>query len=196
MSNNEEKREYLDTVHLYLALQRPSKQGTVKKRCIRTVIKHDDDLDVFEAKIRAIGGEWRIYRTVNARSVEKAYKWFMKYMIDYPERASCVDSIWRTSLLQRECKVTKYFMLDIDTEDKHQLNVFETILEICENNFINGSDSTGDQLLVLDKIKSPSGWHYITEPFDTRDICKLDYVTLLRDGYYYVKTIEGENNGI
>ena len=179
MSNNKEIREYRDIVHLYLALQRPSKQGAGHKRCIRSVIKHDDDLDVFEAKIRAIGGEWRIYHTVNSRNVEKAYKWFMKYMIDYPERASCVDSIWRTALLQRECKVTKYFMLDIDTEEKVELSIIEgKILE-------SGA-------LVLRRIKSPSGWHYITEGFDTREIEKLDYVTLLRDGYYYIKTV-GEN---
>jgi len=177
MSNNKEKREYRDTVHLYLALQRPSKQGVGMKRCIRTVIKHDDDLDVFEAKIRAIGGEWRIYHTVNTRSVEKAYKIFMKLMIDYPERASCVDSIWRTALLQRECKVTKFFMLDVDTKSGLEIGQLERQLLIC---------GTG----VLKRFKSPSGWHYITEQFDTREICKLEHVTLLRDGYYYVKTIE------
>lgn len=186
MSNNKEKREYRDTVHLYLALQRPSKQGVGHKRCIRSVIKHDDNLDVFEAKIRAIGGEWRIYHTVNARSVEKAYKWFMKYMIDYPERASCVDSIWRTALLQRECKVTKYFMLDIDTEDEKCIKKIEFLI------FVNGSK-------VLKRIKSPSGWHYVTEPFDTRKLeeINIDFdanrlgkcVTLLRDGYTFVKTV-------
>ena len=179
MSNNKEIREYRDTVHLYLALQRPSKQGAGHKRCIRSVIKHDYDLTVFEAKIRAIGGEWRIYHTVNARSVEKAYKFFMKSMIDFPERASCADSIWRTALLQRECKVSKLFMLDIDTEDRVELGIIEgKILEAGEK--------------VIKRIKSPSGWHYTTYPFDTREICKLDYVTLLRDGYYYVKTV-GEN---
>ena len=52
MSNNKEKREYRDNVHLFLALQRMSKQS--QKACIRTVIKHDEeeDLKVFSAKTR------------------------------------------------------------------------------------------------------------------------------------------------
>lgn len=183
MSNNKEKREYRDTVHLYLALQRPSKQGVGYKRCIRTVIKHDDDLVVFEAKIRTIGGEWRIYHTVNTRSVEKAYKWFMKYMIDYPERASCVDSIWRTALLQKECKVTKYFMLDVDTKDESKLKIMWDILfKTLSNN-----------PLIQEPVKeTPNGYHIITQPFDSREICKLDYITLLRDGYVFVKTVGGK----
>jgi len=178
MSNNKEKREYRDQVHLFLALQRPSKQGVGKKGCIRHVIKYDEqeELKVFEAKLKAIGGEWRIHRTVNIRSTKKAYNWFMKYLIDYPERASACDSIWRTALLQRECKVTKYFMLDVDTEESKILKKIEFLI------LANGKK-------VLKRIKSPKGWHYITEPFDARDVCELNDVTLIRDGYYYVKTV-------
>jgi hypothetical protein len=43
---------------------------------------------------------------------------------------------------------------------------------------------------ILKRIKTIKGWHYITEPFDTREVCKLDYVTLLRDGYVFVKEIK------
>jgi len=189
MSNNKEERIYKDTVHMFLALQRMSKQG--KKRCIRSVIKHneEDDLKAFEGKIKVIGGEWRIYKTVNARCIDKAYKVFMKMMIDWPERASCIDSIWRTALLQRECKAEKYFMLDIDTEELKHLEKIEFL--ILAN---NGK--------VLKRVKSPSGWHYITEPFDVRQVQELntdcianrvgDAVTLLRDGYYYIKTVGEE----
>lgn len=68
MSNNREERIYKDNVHLFLGIQRT---GTSKdKKRVRRVIKHDeeDDLNVFEAKLKAIGGEWRIHRTVNARA--------------------------------------------------------------------------------------------------------------------------------
>jgi len=183
MSNNQEEKIYKDKVHLFLALQRPSKQGVGCKACIRHVIKRDEEeeLKVFEAKIKAIGGEWRIYRTVNARDVNKAYKWFMKRMIDYPERASCIDSIWRTALLQNDCKAEKYFMLDVDTEDNKKLDeAFERINE------------SGEWQIIWN-IKSPNGYHIITRPFDTREVLKLDYVTLLRDGYYYIKTINEDN---
>lgn len=193
MSNNKEKREYLDKVHLFLALQRPSKQGPGQKACIRHVIKEDEEkeLAIFEAKLKVIGGEWRIHRTVNARDTKKAYNWFMKYLIDYPERVSALESIWRTALLQKECKVTKYFMLDIDTKD---YNAIFTIEKLIKQAFINSVHEFNGSLdntnpFIIQKIKSPNGWHYITVPFDTREVEKLEYCTLIRDGYFYVKTV-------
>jgi len=181
MSNNREERIYQNTVHLFLAIQRT---GTSKdKKCIRTVIKHneEEDLKVFEAKLKAIGGEWRIHKTVNSRDVKKAYKIFMKRMIDFPEKASIIDSEWKTALLQKECKATNLFMFDVDTKETEKLRKFENILKQYQDLAYNVS-----------AYKSSKGFHYITLPFDTREIYKLDYVTLLRDGYYYIKTVNGE----
>jgi len=174
MSNNREKRIYQETVHLYLALQR---DGTAKdKRCIRHVIKDENlDLQMLEVKCKVLGGEWRIHHTVNARDCEKARKILLKILIDHPEKASVIDSEWRTALMQKECRVTNYFMLDIDTKDNNKLFEITKLLNL--------------KVKVINTIETIKGWHYITEPFDTREVCKLDYVTLLRDGYYYVKTV-------
>jgi len=198
MTNNREKRTYTKSLHLYLALQRKS-QGAKKKNCIRHVIKNNnvDDLAIFENKLLAIGGEWRIHKTVNARNVEKARIWLIKHLIDYPENAAFVDTAWRTALLQIECKETKYFMLDIDTEDEEKIKAVEALIEdeVYKEMMLNRGMICygGDHPYIRNKIKSPKGWHYITEPFDTREICKLDYVDLLRDGYYYIKTVGGNN---
>lgn len=181
MSNNREKKIYTDHVYIYMGLQRNSKQGN--KNCIRTVIKDEElDLKMLEVKLKVFGGEWRIYRTVNARDVEKARKWLIKHLIDYPENASFIDSAWRTALLQPCCIYgEKRFMLDIDTKNDNFLQELADILydyKVKIENF----------------IETPNGWHYITKPFDTREVCELPYVTLLRDGYYYVKTIGEELN--
>ena len=182
MTNNREKRIYQENVHLYMALQRTSKQGN--KNCIRTVIKDEElDLKFLEAKLKVIGGEWRIHHTVNARNVEKARIWLIKHLLDYPKNASFTDSAWRTALLQKECKETNYFMLDVDTKD---LNKFDRVLGLIKVNFGN----------VIKCVATPNGYHIMTDKFDTREVCKLDYVTLLRDGYYYIKTVNGEYNGI
>lgn len=175
MSNNREKRIYQETVHLYLALMR---EGTAKdKKCIRHVIKDDQlDLQMLEAKCLALGGVWRIHKTVNARDCEKARKILLKMLIDHPEKASVIDSEWRTALMQKECRATNYFMLDIDTQEMDKLHPLYNLIE-----------KSGGK--VLQTIQSPKGFHYITEPFDTREVCKLNYVTLLRDGYHYIKTI-------
>jgi len=175
MSNNREKRIYQEIVHLYLALQR---DGTAKdKKCIRHVIKDEEfDLQMLEVKCKVLGGEWRIHRTVNARDCERARKILLKILIDHPEKASVIDSEWRTALMQKECRVTNYFMLDIDTKEADKLIQLKDIFEKS-----NGK--------LLERTETPKGWHFITEPFDTREVCKLDYVTLLRDGYYYIKTV-------
>ena len=172
MSNNREKRIYSNYVHMFLALQKTSKNE--KKNCIRAVIKDEKlDLKILEARLKVIGGQWRIHKTVNARNVEKAKIWLIKHLLDNPENASFTDSAWRTALLQKECIYgSRRFMLDIDTKKTDRLVFFEKLIPE-----------------ILFKVETPNGWHYITAPFDTRQICEFPKVTLLRDGYYYVKTI-------
>jgi hypothetical protein len=46
--------------------------------------------------------------------------------------------------------------------------------------------------MIRNIIKTPSGYHYIVSPFDTRQICELPYVTLIRDGYVFIKKV-GDN---
>ena len=178
MSNNREVRKPQEKIHLYLALQRT---GTAKdKKCFRQVIKDEElDLKVIEAKCKVFGGGWRIHKTVNARDPEKARKYLLKHLIDHPEHASYIDSEWRTALMQKECRAENYFMLDIDTQEMDKLHLLYNLIE-----------KAGGK--ILKTIETPKGFHYITEPFDTREVCKLDYVTLLRDGYYYIKTIKGD----
>lgn len=178
MTNNREKRVYQDTIHMFLALQRTSKQGN--KNCIRQVIKEEElDLQMLEAKVKVIGGEWRIHKTVNARDVEKTRKWLIKHLIDTPQNACFVDTAWRTALLQKECKAEKKFMLDVDTQDQDKLIIINRILDKhAQEHF---------------RVKSPNGYHIITNRFDTRTICELDYVTILPDGYYYIKTVGDKN---
>ncbi len=177
MSNNREDRVYAKTVHVLMGIQRMSNHG--KKKCIRQVIKDDSkehfDLKMLEARLKVFGGEWRIHKTVNKRNVEFARKFLIKELIDYPDNASFADSIFRTGLMQRDAKVTKKWMLDIDTQDEEYINIIQIMLK---------------NVTVFNKIESPKGWHYITEQFDTRDICELEYITLLRDGYHYVKTVK------
>jgi hypothetical protein len=175
--SNREIREPLKFIHLFLAFKRCGSNR--ENQCIRSVIRnYDQDLASFEARIRSIGGKWRIHKTVNARCPEKALKLLMKTLIDHPEKASTVDQEWRTALLKPECIYgSKLFMLDIDTQEEDKLLALNEMI---------------DQLQIVDKIKSPKGWHYITRPFDTREICKLEYVTLLRDGYSFVKEIDNE----
>ena len=172
MSNREQRQES-PFVHVLLAMARPC-HGE-KSACIRSVDKgRGDELEILTVKLQTIGGYWRIHKTVNARDVEKARKWLICQLIHHPEKASYVDSEWRTALLQPEhIYGDKKFMLDVDREDS---SLIESVEYLVGNNFI-------------EKHKTPKGWHYITKPFDTREICGLTDVTLVRDGYYFIKEV-------
>lgn len=180
MSNHESK-DYADSVHVYLALAR-TKDG-MKTKCMRTVVKDPDvDLKVLELRCKLAGGIWRIHRTVNRRDTEKARKWLLKKLIDFPEGRGFIDSLWRTALLQPECVYgTKCFLLDVDTKDQDKISELVTR--------INTSMPSTVIDTILKRVETPNGWHFITMPFDTREVCNLPYVSLNRDGYTYIKTV-------
>lgn len=176
---NHEDRPIRESVHLLLAFKR-KKLGNDTNECIRIVVKdYELDLILLEEKCKRLSGIWRIHHTVNARDTEKTRKWLIHKLIDNPEFAGCIDSIWKTGLLQKEC-MSDYenrFLLDIDTKDEVIIRLIKTIIQ----------NSLG---VIKNEIETPNGWHFITKPFDIREICKLSYVTLIRDGYYFIKEIK------
>ena len=176
--SNREKRIVTESVHMYLALARPV-HGE-KAGCIRTIDKGNQyELNFLISKLKIIGGNWRIHKTVNARNCDKAMRWLLKDLIDHPEHASYIDSQWRTALLQPECRVTNYFMLDVDTQEERYIRTIEATID----------QSQGE---VIQRIQSPKGWHFITTPFDTRHVCEMQDVTLLRDGYYFICEVRSD----
>ena len=172
---NHEKKDYADSVHLLMAFKR-TKDGE-KATCMRVVIKDEPiDLALLEYKCKLLGGIWRIHKTVNARDTKKAMRYLQHKMIDFPEGAGFIDSLWRTALLQPEnIYGEKNFLLDVDTENPMDLTEFGGRIDLFN---------------VIKEIKTPKGWHFITRPFDTRDVLELPYVSLQRDGYYFVKKVE------
>jgi len=174
---NHEAKDYADSLDIYMALSR-HKDGE-KTACIRVIAKRPEDLQLLELRVKFLGGKWRIHKTVNKRDTEKARIWLIKKLIDFPEGRGFVDSLWRTALLQSEnIYGEKRFLLDIDTKDEDKLNYVRNL--VGEN--------------IREEKETENGYHFITKPFDTREVCKLDYVELIRDGYIYVKTILGDDN--
>jgi len=179
MSNHEEK-PVTDAVHVLMAFKR-TKDNDGPAKCLCTVIRdYEIDLKLLEEKCRLLGGEWRIHKTVNARDTKKARVWLLHRLIDDPEASGYIDSLWRTALLQKECIFgEKKFMLDVDTKDPAHLSELERLI----------MSSHGK---VLENIATTNGWHYITNAFDTRLVCELPYVSLIRDGYIFIKKVKGE----
>lgn len=178
MSNHETKY-VTNSVHLLMAFQR-TKDGE-KARCLRVVVRDlQEDLAILEARLRIIGGEWRIHKTINERDTEKARIWLLHHMIDNPDDRGRIDSTWRTALLQKECIFgEKRWLLDIDTKYASHLAEIEEI--------ISASGGT-----VHERVETPGGWHFITNGFDIRKACEYHCVTLIRDGYVFIKKITPE----
>ena len=173
---NHEDRPIRKSVDLLLAFKR-KKLGNDTNECIRIVIKdYDIDLALLEYKCKLLGGIWRIHKTINSRNTGKARKWLIHKLIDNPEFSGCVDSIWKTALLQKENANEHNFLLDIDTKNEQIIRSIKTIIQ----------NSLG---VIKNEVETPNGWHFFTNPFDSRAICKVSCVTLIRDGYYFIKEI-------
>lgn len=171
--SNQEWRNYEENVHLYLGFLRKKLNGDIKPRCIRRIIKSSDDFEILKRELETIGGHWRIHRTVNKRSTKKAFKKLQHYMIDNPDCHAYLDSVWKTLLLQPECRSEKLFLLDIDFDGENDLENLE--------------------LKIKTKIhihrKTPNGWHWIVDPFDRRIVENIPNLTVLTDGYVFVDEV-------
>jgi len=186
---NHEKKEYASSVHLLMGFQRTKDNEKHSGSCVRMVIRDfETDLKLLEYRLRLRGGTWRIHKTVNARDTEKARKWLIHKLIDFPDGAGFIDSLWRTALLQPECVYgEKKFLFDVDTKDEQKIEVFrDTVKKSTENQFYN---------FVAQIVETVNGWHYITVPFDTREVLTLPYVSLQRDGYIFIKKIGDDSDG-
>lgn len=167
---NSEKKHPQDLVHLYLAFRRRKDNPEGPTRCHRELIQDATSLDALKARCTA-PGLWRIHKTVNARSTAKAAKILMHKLLDDPEAAQYLTTLWKTCLLQKESKAERRLMLDIDDP----LRIPEVV------------DKLG--LTPYTLIRSPSGGaHIICESLDTRLLEGIPDVTVLRDGYVFVES--------
>ena len=190
MSNDREIRESLyktDTVYLYLAIRRHKENKNIKgpEKIFRVVIRDEkEDLIGLMVKCKLFPGIWRIYKTVNPRNCKKAQIMLLHKLIDEPDKwCYRIDSLWKTMLLQPECKMGKHFMVDVDLKEPELIS--KLVIEIIK--------SGGDILLTQE---SPNGFHLIVNKLDTRVINKEKYpnVDVIRDGYVFIDRIVVEEN--
>ena len=176
MANHENVIYDTDLVHCYVALRRRKHNPSLPQGCIRQIIRNEsEDLEIIKLKLKSKGGYWRIHRTVNRRSIKKAWKVLQHKIIDDPEIPFKLESAWKTALLQSGGKGERKFLLDIDTKFPELITPIEELL------LSNGIE-------VLEIAESPNGFHYVTKPFDFQTVLgHLDYVDLLRDGYVFIE---------
>jgi hypothetical protein len=189
MANDKEEKIIDETCHMFLALFRGKDNKDFQRSkapVIRQIIGSEPslDLDILYAKIRrnTNRGIWRIYVTVNSRNKRKALNLFVHKIIDlHSDKNSeiCIDSVWKSCLLQPECRADKFFLLDIDSE-----KAYAYVENALRQELIKSVHMPLNEAF----IKTPNGWHLVTEPFDIR-ILKCEGLELKRDGYLFVELI-------
>ena len=180
--NDSERIHRQDFLHLLMAIRSKKENRNETEYCIRRVIRDEEqDLAILEREVANIKGTWRIYHTVNARDPQMALKTTLAHLILHPEDASRVDSIWKTQLMKPTCKAERKYLIDIDTNEQFRYENTKKLLNDAN-------------VQILHEIKTPNGWHIITEKFDTRLIHDLKDIELHRDRYYYIKSVKGKDD--
>jgi len=161
-----------DEVYVYIAIRRvsPNKNeniGLSKKsyRLIRYYNQTEDEiLNELNNIIHGQPGLWRIYRTVNKRSLKTAYQTMQIDMIEkYDSVINKVNSHWKSILMQSDSKCERNFLFDFDSSDNSLFDEFQKLL-------------TEFGVKLIHKSTTPNGYHLITEPFYYHEF-KYKYMT-------------------
>lgn len=169
-------------VHVYHAIRRQKENEVIEgPRIIREVDSYRDPVAILKKATSDIPGVWRIYRSVNKRSVQKAELELIKTLIDRninpgSQSNKPVGSLWKTILMQVRNKAERKYLLDIDNINSE---IPAKVGQILGNK-------------VLESHNTPNGYHLIVEPFDPRlfegDWC--DDITINKDGLLYLSRYE------
>lgn len=99
----------------------------------------------------------RLYSCVNSRNIDKAIAMFKHKQIDLQDNMKLkfytkLNDAFSSCLMQPENKLTKYFLLDVDTKDTSEVDKF-----IYDNN-----------ISIYSIYPTKKGWHYIVLPFNVK----------------------------
>jgi len=155
----------MNSAYVVVALRRISKKKFenigLKKACKRFVVKKyenvEDVLSMAEDYCLSQEGQWRLYRTVSKRNLDRAKINTMKFLID-SDRVD-IDDVWISQLLQPECDAEKLLLLDFDIKDEQtRKQVLKDTKEFLKDIDVD----------VQEERQTPNGFHLVTKRFDTR----------------------------
>lgn len=173
-----------DRVYVLMALARSSENEEVtatNQPCIRKIVEDEEE---FEEKIeqleRAVSEsdtKYRLYMTVNARSVTDAffqlrdeYDMYLAQILkgnnDIKRQLKRVDHNWKSVLMTPPTRAEKFFLVDLDDPSEE---VKEALMDALEEE---------TELLLYNE--SPNGHHIVCEPFN--------YTEFEFDADYEIKT--------
>lgn len=174
---NTEKREPKELLHFVLAFRRRKLNAEGPVKCHREPIvgSEVESIERLMARVRRTPGVWRIHRTINARDVRKAARILQHRLLDNPDDALSLVTVWKTCCLQAAAKGERNFLIDVD--DMSSLPKVEAAI----------LSQAGH---VLERVRTPNGFHIVTQCFDAREVEALPGVSIQRDGYVFLTEVD------
>jgi hypothetical protein len=131
---------------------------------------------------------FRVYVSVNKRSLLKGMREFQKKLSDYQydllngnkqvwTSIERLGSKWKSVLAKKNCKHDRFFMFDIDIDNTTLIG--NTRMEIFRSD-------VGELTTVKYVGKSKNGFVLVCEPFNPNDIDLPEDIELKTDAYVYV----------
>jgi len=124
--------------------------------------------------------KWRLYISVDARDVKKAKITLVKKMIDEIHEDNekfNISAIWKSILMQQGNRLTRNFLLDVDTTDKNKI---QFLWDKIKEHDIN----------ILHFKSTPNGKHIITQGFNPNLIKDFDFVEIKKNALFFLNYVD------
>ena len=139
------------------------------KKCIRRISKDREEfIEILQEFLDIKKEGERIYSCVNERDINKAIRIFKQNQLDadYYDEVSRnsfyldIKNRWISTLMRPQAKKTSYFLLDIDTKDKTELDDVKKMLCKISSDYI--------------RYETKNGYHFICPPFNPELLSGID----------------------
>ena len=133
-------------IYIWSALRRNKDNNNETTICIRGLNRQRVINDAKGNK-----GVWRLYRSVNLRSMTKAKLELQHQLLEWPDNKD-IGKEWLSILEKPLCKAERKFLIDID--DVSAVDAVEALLPVG----------------ILERVPTPNGMHFVTPPFHSENI--------------------------
>lgn len=166
----------------------------IKRRVTTSAEETERAIEELTAIADSYDYNFRLYATVNARSIQKAYFDFADDMMswglslargdgDITSKMGRVDKEWQSVLHKPRNAADSYFQFDLDNVSADELRDF--------NNSLPRQDGSAPGNLtesVLEQVfETPNGYHVLTQPFNyTEWESPVEYDDMDTDGMFHL----------
>jgi hypothetical protein len=169
-----------------------SKLKNTKRYCVTTEEEVESAISEMESHSRVFNDTvFRVYISVNRRSVIKAMRAFQNKLTDLQYglingNRECLKTVhrlgaeWKSVLANKECRSEKKFLFDIDFRN----DIIEDIQKA--NDFVDQIRNVAT-IIYFDKTKN--GFALVTEPFNMKSVQLPDLVEMKSDAYLYMGVV-------